>query len=208
MGGSGKKLKDLDQQKDSKAEADQKKEKPKRVDKPVEQYSLVRVAGTDLNGDKTISKAILGIKGIGWSMSNAICLAGGFDPEEKLKDFDDAKIAKIEEIIKEPTRFGVPVFMVNRKRDMETGKDIHLTSSDLDVATRFDVQRYVDLKTYRGWRHMLGQPVRGQRTRSKFREKGRVVGVLRKSVRIQLGAGAEVKGSPGAPAAAKKEEKK
>lgn len=213
MGGSGKKVKDVDKPKEAKAEAEQKKEKPKRVDKEVQQYSLVRVSGTDLNGDKPISKAILGIKGIGWTMSNAICAAGGFDPNEKLKDFDETKISKIEEIIRNPIKFGVPPFLVNRRRDIETGSDMHLTSSDLEVATRFDVQRYVDLKTYRGWRHMLGQPVRGQRTKAKFRQKGRVVGVLRKSVRIQLGAGAEAKGAPGAPAAAapaaaKKEEKK
>ncbi len=216
MGGSGKRVKDVDRPKEAEAKPE-KKEKPKRIEKEAEQYSLVRVSGTDLNGDKPISKAVLGIKGISWTMSNAICAAGGFDPDEKLKDFDEAKIARIEEIIKNPVKFGIPAFLVNRKRDLETGNDVHLTGSDLDVATRFDVQRHINLKTYRGWRHMLGQPVRGQRTRSKFREKGRVVGVLRKAVRLQLGAGAEAKGAPGAPAAgaapaaaapAKKEEKK
>lgn len=209
MGGSGKKLKNMDKPKEGEAKAE-KKEKPKRVDKEVKQYSLVRLSGTDLDGDKPIAKAILGIKGIGWSMSNAICKVGGFDPEEKLKDFDEAKTAKIEQIIKDPIKFGIPIFMINRNRDVETGKDMHMTGSDLDVATRFDVQRFVDLKTYRGWRHMLGQPVRGQRTRSKFREKGRVVGVLRKSVRIATGqTAAPASGGSAAPAApAKKEEKK
>lgn len=199
MGGSGKRVKDVDKPKE--AEAPEKKEKPKRIEKQVQQLSLVRVSGTDLNGDKPVSRAILGIKGVSWSMANAICVAGGIDPDKKLKEFDEAGIAKIEQIIKDPASFGVPIFMVNRNRDVETGKNVHLTGPDLDVAIRFDVQRHINLKTYRGWRHMLGQPVRGQRTRSKFREKGRVVGVLRKAVKIQMGA-EKAAATAGAPAAA------
>jgi small subunit ribosomal protein S13 len=208
MGGSGKRVKDVDKPKEAEAK-EEKKEKPKRIEKPVQQYSLVRVSGTDLNGDKPIARAILGIKGISWSMSNAICVAGEIDAKKKLKDFSETEIAKIEQIIKDPIKFGIPVFLVNRNRDMGTGKDIHLTGADLDVARKFDIQRYVDLKTYRGWRHMLGQPVRGQRTRSKFRQKGRVVGVLRKEIKIATGATA-APATGGAPAAApaKKEEKK
>lgn len=68
---------------------------------------------------------------------------------------------------------------------METGQDLHLTGADLDVARKFDIQKMVDLKTWKGFRHMLGQPVRGQRTRSSFRG-GRIVGVVRKAVRMQL----------------------
>ncbi len=212
MGGSGKKVKDLDKPKAAEAAsgsapAEQKKEKPKRLDKPVQQYSLVRVAGTDLNGDRPVSKAILGIKGISWALSNAICITGGFNPYQKLSEMSEADVAKMETIIKNPTKFGIPTFLINRRHDVETGADMHLTGSDLDVANRFDVQRFVDLKTYRGWRHMLGQPVRGQRTKAKFRQKGRVVGVLRKSVRIATGQTA-APAAGGAAAPAKKEEKK
>jgi small subunit ribosomal protein S13 len=210
MGGSGKKVKDVDKQKEAEAKPDEKKEKPKRIDKPVQQYSLVRVSGTDLNGDKPIGRAILGIKGISWAISNAICLVGGIDANRKLKDFSEAEIAKVEQIIKDPVKYGVPIFLINRNRDMDTGNNVHLTGSDLDVARKFDIQRYIDLKTYRGWRHMLGQPVRGQRTRSKFRQKGRVVGVLRKEIKIATGATAAPAAGGAAPAAApaKKEEKK
>ncbi len=217
MGGSGKRIKDVDKPKEAEAKAEEKKEKPKRVEKTVQQFSIVRVSGTDLNGDKPVSRAILGIKGISWSMANAICAAVGFNPKQKLKEFGEGEIEKLEQVIREPVKFGVPPYMVNRSRDLKTGENIHLTGADLDLATKFDVQRHIDLKTYRGWRHMLGQPVRGQRTRSKFREKGRVVGVLRKAVRIQLGAekaaamtaGTTAAAKPAAGAeAAKKEEKK
>lgn len=196
MGGSGKKVKDLDKSKE--AEAPDKKEKPKHVQKPVTQFSLIRLVGTDLNGDKPIILAMTGIKGISWTFANAVCKVGDIDPAKKLKDFTETEIAKMEDIIKNPVKFGVPLFIINRNRDVETGEDMHLTGSDLDVARKFDIERFVNLKTYRGWRHMLGQPVRGQRTRSKFRAKGRVVGVLKKSVKIATGQTA----APGAPAAA------
>ncbi|MBI4894116.1 MAG: 30S ribosomal protein S13 [Candidatus Aenigmarchaeota archaeon] len=201
MGGSGKKLKDLE--KPDKAEAkpaeEKKEEKKKRVHEETARFSLVRISGTDLDGDKALNIAMLGIKGLNWSIINAICIVGNFDPRMKLKDMDDSMIARIEEIIKDPLKFGIPAYLSNRRRDIETGEDMHVTGSDLEVVNRFDVQRYIDLKTYRGWRHMLGQPVRGQRTRSKFRQKGRVVGVLKKSVRVQLGDKAGT--TPAAPAA-------
>ena len=114
-------------------------------------------------------------------MSNAICLAAKISPSMKLGDLDETEIANLENVIKNPLKFSVPSFIVNRRRDMTTGEDIHVTSSDLDIARRFDVQRYINLKTYRGLRHMMGQPVRGQRTRSSFRKTGMAVGALKKA---------------------------
>jgi len=204
MGGSGKRVKDLDKPKEAEAKPveEKKDEKKKRIHEETKRFSLVRMSGTDLDGDKPLSIAMLGIKGVSWSFANAVCIASGMDPKMKLKDVEEAgHVPKIEEIIKNPIRFGVPAFIVNRRRDIETGADMHMSGSDLDVSTRFDVQRHVDLKTYRGWRHMLGQPVRGQRTKAKFRQKGRVVGVLKKSVKIQMG---EKAAGPGAAPAAEK----
>ncbi len=167
-------------------EDEKKKEtsKPQRVEKK-ELQIIVRVANTDLDGEKPLIRAIRGIKGISYSMSKVICYVSGFDPYMKLGSLNEADLQKLEQIINEPDKFNVPEFLLNRRKDIETGKNIHLTGSDLAVARKFDVQRYVDLKTYRGWRHMLGQPVRGQRTRSHFRQ-GRVVGVLRKAVKMQM----------------------
>ncbi len=58
-----------------------------------------------------------------------------------------------------------------------------MTGPELDVTKKFDIQGKIDIKSYKGTRHMFGLPVRGQRTRSSFR-KGKIVGVVRKSVRI------------------------
>jgi len=178
----------------TKVKAEQKEEKPKekKVAKSVkiekvkeEARAIVRVAATDLDGEKPVMNALKGIKGISQTMSNAICIVSGLDPSTKLGSLSEADIQKLEEIIKDPIKFGIPVWVVNRRKDLVTGADVHLTGPDLDVATRFDVQRMVDMKSYKGVRHMLGLPVRGQRTRSSFR-KGRVVGVIRKTVRMQM----------------------
>jgi len=160
--------------------------KPVKVERLKEEArAIVRVAATDLDGEKPLIHALKGIKGISQVISNAICVVSGIDPSAKLGSLKEADIQKLEEIIKDPIKFGVPVWAVNRRKDFATGGDMHLTGPDLDMMTKFDVQRMVDMKSYKGVRHMLGLPVRGQRTRSSFRG-GKVVGVIRKTVRMQM----------------------
>ena len=149
---------------------------------------VVRVLGADLNGEKPVVRAILRIKGVSHSFANAICTAAKIDPHKKLGSFTESEIAELEKVLKEPLEVGVPTWLVNRKKDIESGKDMHVSGPDVDVSIKFDVQRMIDKKTYKGTRHMLGLPVRGQRTRSSFR-RGKTVGVIRKSVRLTAGGG-------------------
>lgn len=161
--------------------------KPVKVVKPEEKElrAIVRVAATDLDGEKPLINALKGIKGVSHMMSKAVCTVSGFDPNTKLGALTETDIQKLEGIIKDPLNFGIPFWAANRRKDIGTGRDLHITGPDLDMVKRFDVQRMIDMKSYKGVRHMLGLPVRGQRTRSSFR-KGRVVGVIRKTVRMQL----------------------
>ena len=159
--------------------------KPARMEKQVGIRTITRVAGTDLDGEKSLIRAIKGVKGVSYVMSKAICIVSGFDPKRKLGTFSEDELKKLEDVIKNPANYGVPVWILNRRKDVETGKDLHLSGSDLDVAKRFDIQRQINLKTYKGFRHMMGQPVRGQRTRSHFRV-GKEVGVVRKAVRVAM----------------------
>lgn len=147
---------------------------------------VVRVLGTDLDGEKSVKHAILKIKGVGHTFAKAICEAAGIDPNKKLGSFTESEIDELEKVIKEPMKYGIPLWLVNRRKDIETGKDTHVSSTDVDVVRKFDIKRMIDKKTYKGVRHMLGLPVRGQRTRSSFR-KGKTVGVVRKSARIASG---------------------
>lgn len=163
----------------------EKKTKSSKTEKTKELRLIVRVAGTDLDGEKKTILALKKIKGISHTMAKAICTTSGFDPNAKISSLGEAEIAKIEEIIKDPIKFGIPFYLINRRKDPETGKDIHLASSDLDIAKKFDIKKMIDLKSYKGVRHMYGLPVRGQRTRSSFR-KGRVVGVMKKTIKLQM----------------------
>ncbi len=147
--------------------------------------SIVRIVNTDLDGEKSVLNAIKKIKGVGHTFAKAVVKFAGLNPKEKLGLLSEKELAKLEDVIKNPIKYGIPSYLLNRQKDRFSGENVHLTSSDLDIAKKFDIQRYIDIKSYRGWRHMYGQPVRGQRTRSQFRERGRVVGVMRKGIKIQ-----------------------
>ena len=151
----------------------------RKKEKGEEKKILVRIANSDLDGEKNILYGLTGIKGISYTFSKAICHCANLDPFRKLSSLTEEEIKKIEDIIYNPLKYNIPPFLLNRRRDPETGKDYHLIGDDIDIKTKFDIQREISLKTWRGYRHMHGQPVRGQRTRSHFR-KGATVGVIRK----------------------------
>lgn len=143
--------------------------------------SIVRIAGVDIPGHMSVYAGLTKIKGISWSFSNAICNALGLDKKRKISSLSSEEIEKILEFIKNPK---VPEWLLNRRKDFETGKSMHLITTELDLKKEFDIRRLKRIKCYRGIRHMLGQPVRGQRTRSHFRSKtkGRTKGVKKPQV--------------------------
>ncbi len=138
-----------------------------------------RVLKTDLDGSLPISRAILKIHGIGFSLANAICVSLNLSKDKKAGLLTDQEVKSIEDFIKE--RKTLPKWMFNRKGDYESGEDTHLVGPDLKLAQEFDIKRLKKIRAYRGMRHAIGQPVRGQRTRSHFRH-GRAVGVLKSKV--------------------------
>ena len=139
---------------------------------------LVRIANTDLDGKKAIVYALKDVRGVGVPLAIGICYALKLDGLSKIGELSDAQIAKLEEASKEPGKFGIPSWMFNRQRDSESGEDKHLVSNDLIFQKENDIKALKKIKCYRGVRHMHGDPVRGQRTRSNFRKnKGKVMGV-------------------------------
>jgi len=142
---------------------------------------IVRIVGTDIKGEEQLFTSLERIKGVGGAFANAICRVHNLDRNRKVGTLDATEIKKIEETLKNPTKFGIPAWVMNRRRDLVTGEDVHLVGADLEFAQKQDIKRMIDIKSYKGVRHMFGLPVRGQRTRSSFR-KGRTVGVVRKKV--------------------------
>lgn len=151
--------------------------KPEAVKKRPEeiQYeSLVRIYGYDMPGTKSIYVGLTKIKGISWSIANIILTKMGMDRSIKVSDLSKDQIAKIEATL-DKLDSQIPNFMKNRRNDPETGKTEHLIGTDLDMRKDFDIKKLKKIKSYVGIRHSLKQPVRGQRTRSHFRAKGRAV---------------------------------
>ena len=139
---------------------------------------LVRIANTDLDGKKAIVYALKDIRGIGVPMANAICSVTNIDGMAKLGNLPDNDVKRIDEVVKAPSQHGIPAWMFNRRMDLDTGSDRHIVTNDLIFARENDIKLMKRIKCYKGVRHSLGQPVRGQRTRSNFRaNKGKVMGV-------------------------------
>ena len=139
---------------------------------------IIRIMQTDIPGEKQVYVSLTKIKGISWSFANAICNKLNLDKRRKVVSLSEEEIKKIENFVKNPE---LPIFLFNRRKDFDTGKDSHLLTSDLELRKDFDIKRLKKIRSYRGLRHALGQPVRGQRTKSHFRKKGKSVGVIHKA---------------------------
>lgn len=141
---------------------------------------FVRISNTDLPGQKSVLYSMQKIKGIGVSYANALCRITRINPDKKMGLLTDQEVAKLDATIKDPLNQGIPVWLVNRRKDHETGNDKHLITGDLSFQAENDIRLMKKIKCYKGIRHILGQPVRGQRTRGNFRKnKGKVMGVKR-----------------------------
>jgi len=178
------------EEKETKQEAKNEKPQDKQEATPKEEINLiVRIANVDLNGKISIIRALTKIKGVG--LRTAKNVGHAFEKETKksyttiLGKINDEETKKLEEIVLNQTQFGIPDWSLNRRRDYETGKNIHLVTSELDLSLRQDVQRLSEIKSYRGFRHNWGLPLRGQRTKSTHRGKGTVVGVTKKDIKIE-----------------------
>lgn len=202
--GSGKGKKS-EEPKDARAE-----EKKKQKGAPVKKQEkidenlkyIVRIAGTDLKGTKSILSAIKGIRGISFSFASYCINLLDLDPKRKIGSLSDAETEKIEELIKNPLKFGIPVFALNRRKDLETGEDKHLVGADWDFSVRQDIDTLKKMRSYVGIRHFYGLKLRGQRTSSRGAgqrgRSGRTVGVIRDKLQAARAAASAEKSAAGA----------
>lgn len=143
---------------------------------------IVRIINTDIDGNKSVYNGLRKIKGIGFMFSNAICSQLNIEKNKKIGTLSQDEVKKIEILVKNPS--GLPNWLLNRRKDYDTGENLHLTMADLKLRKEFDIKRLKQIKSYRGMRHAWNLPVRGQRTRGHFR-KGGVVGVQKKGIKQQ-----------------------
>ncbi|MEM2122301.1 MAG: 30S ribosomal protein S13 [Candidatus Bathyarchaeia archaeon] len=142
---------------------------------------IVRVLGTDLDGSKRIAYALTKIKGVGMNLAHAIVNALNLNPNLRAGELSDELVSKIEDALRDPVKYGLPSWLLNRRKDLESGRDLHLVGSDLDLRIRADIDSMKEIKSWRGVRHALGLKVRGQRTKTTGR-RGKTVGVKRKRI--------------------------
>lgn len=108
---------------------------------------MARIAGVDLPGKKRVEIGLTYIYGIGRPLANRILKATGINPDKRVQDLSEAEVAELRKQIE--------------------GKI--LVEGELRRKVKSDIDRLKMIKCYRGIRHTVGLPVRGQRTRSNAR---------------------------------------
>ncbi|MEE2746921.1 MAG: 30S ribosomal protein S13 [Candidatus Thermoplasmatota archaeon] len=139
---------------------------------------ILRLADSDVDGLSRIGMGLTSVKGVGVRTALAICEIAGIDKNKLGGHLTEDEQDKIRQAIETyPTE--VPLWMLNRQRDIETGDELHLFSMDVGMTQNDDIARLRATKAYRGLRHAARKRVRGQRTRSNGRT-GLTLGVQRK----------------------------
>ena len=148
---------------------------------------IMRIVDANVDGTLKASYAVSKIRGINVRLAHAILRKADIDPEKRAGFLTEAEIDKIEEIAKDPLKHGVPSWLANRRKDAETGKNMHLISADLILRSKMYIQEMKDTKSWRGYRHAYGLKVRGQRTKTTGRA-GKALGVKKKDVMAKAAA--------------------
>ena len=156
--------------------------------------NLIRILGNDIPGERKTLIGLTQIRGIGYMFANSMLQILKINPDSRIGTLSAEQVSSIKKMIQDPKSQNFPTWFLNRQKDVETGEDMHLITSDIAFNLRNDIEREKGVFSWRGYRHMYGLKVRGQRTRCTGR-KGGAVGVA-KGGRIL-----PAKGGAGAPAA-------
>ncbi len=120
---------------------------------------MARISGIDLPRDKRIEIGLTYLYGIGLATSQKIIAATGVNPDTRVRDLSDEDVAKLRAYIEENYQI----------------------EGDLRRWEAMNIKRLSDIGTYRGRRHRMGLPVRGQRTKTNARtRRGRRVAIAGK----------------------------
>jgi len=139
---------------------------------------IVRIVGNDIPGAKKAIVGLTQIKGIGYNFATAILDTLKINTNTNIGFLSEANVESIEKLITNPIAGNFPAWFLNRRKDIETGANMHLLTSDIPFTLRNDIERERITNSWRGYRHMYGLKVRGQCTRTTGR-KGGAVGVAK-----------------------------
>ncbi len=129
---------------------------------------MARIVGVDLPPEKRVEISLTYIYGIGRTSASKVLKLAAVSPDTRVKNLTEEEISRIAAIAQ---------------------KD-YKVEGDLRREVSSDVNRLIDIGSYRGLRHRKGLPVRGQRTSTNARtRKGprKTVGVKRKEAQRKMG---------------------
>ncbi len=124
---------------------------------------MARVAGIEIPNDKRLWVSLLSVYGIGETVAKRICKGANIDSNVMVKDLTENELDRLRKNIEEN----------------------YAVEGELRQSIFRDIKREKDIRSYRGIRHKLGLPVRGQRTRHNARTrkgKSRPVGGLKRTL--------------------------
>ena len=157
--------------------------------------------GNDIPGERKILLGLTQIKGIGYNFATAILDTLKINTNSNIGNLSDSDVQAIEKLISDPVGGNFPTWFLNRRKDIETGANLHLLTSDIPFTLRNDIERERITASWRGYRHLNGLKVRGQRTRTTGR-KGGAVGVAKGGLAAPAKKAAAPAAADAAPAAA------
>lgn len=108
---------------------------------------MARIAGVDLPREKRVEIGLTYIFGVGRTRSNEILAKTGVNPDTRIRDLTDDEISKLRDIIEKE----------------------YVVEGDLRRDIALNIKRLMEIGCYRGRRHRMGLPVRGQRTKTNAR---------------------------------------
>jgi len=108
---------------------------------------MARIAGVDIPNDKRGEISLTYIYGIGRNRSREILIKSGVDLNKKVKDWKDDELQKIRQII----------------------SDDYIIEGELRSEVQLNIKRLTDIGCFRGIRHRVGLPLRGQKTKNNSR---------------------------------------
>lgn len=140
---------------------------------------IVRIAGRDIKGERSVKLALADISGIGDRLSSILIKKFSLIPDQKIGELSEDKILEIRNYVENKEYKDLPSWLLNHRKDISTGKDFNLLSNDLNLQINDDINLMKKMRSYRGIRHETGHKVRGQKTRSNGRH-GLSMGVIRR----------------------------
>lgn len=150
--------------------AEAKETKQKRPAGKKVAQTIVRISGKDIDGSFKIERALVEIKGIGMIMAHAlahsISTKFGIDPNTNIGSMSEEQIKNISSVIENPAGYGIPTYMLNNRKYIENGNDVHIVGPDLIYSIRQQTTRDISARTWRGYRHQNHLKVRGQSART------------------------------------------